>query len=216
MKDMKVGSEECIQTPTSGRIESFLPSASFLFGKVLIMSETPGSEGDETGWETASSNPTPTTKQFPPAQLPGPEEKAEKNKDRRKVSDDPIEQYWRHRGRLVKHLEKRFEQFQKRSREDYDRARNPYPPKAKKPAVQQPAPAPVPGPVPAQITPPRQAGKKAAAQSAVRKTEVEGKTGMSLRAVSAVGNGAKARVAAVRVSESFQLAEEERKTPKRG
>ena len=88
------------------------------------------SEGDETGWETASSVPSISTSSqlTTNTQQPLNEKKSKRRESRRILYGPPInplEQYWDERARLIHHLEKRFITFQKRSRQDYDRARNP-------------------------------------------------------------------------------------------
>jgi len=87
-------------------------------------------EGDETGWETASSDTShsSTSKQLSKPARPIKEKRHRRKRDKPAVYGppiDPLEQYWVERAKLVKHLEKRFTKFLKRSREDYDRARNP-------------------------------------------------------------------------------------------
>ncbi len=87
-------------------------------------------DGHETGWETASSAFTPVSGQFPPPAA-STEKKPRRKKDKRnkpipcEPQINPLELYWVERAKLIKHLEKRFVKFEKKSREDYGRAKNP-------------------------------------------------------------------------------------------
>lgn len=97
----------------------------------VIPNMTESRDGNDTGWETASStSSTSTTSQLPPALIPVVQKRSKKRDKHSKPQRwgppvNPLTQYWIERARLIKFLEKRFAKFQRKSREDYDRAKNP-------------------------------------------------------------------------------------------
>ena len=83
--------------------------------------EMPRGEGSD--WESISSNPQPQQ----PIDNKGTRRKAKEQTQKKPQtrSGDPLQDYWTERAKLIKRLEKRFKRFQKKSREDFEKARNP-------------------------------------------------------------------------------------------
>jgi hypothetical protein len=73
--------------------------------------------------DTESSQSSHSSTAHLPAAIPSRPIHAQSSDIPVKKTQDPLEAYWRERAKFIKHLERRHQKFEKKSRADFDRAK---------------------------------------------------------------------------------------------